>query len=133
MAKRVTIIWDDNELRRIASGPAYEEALRPTAEAIAERARTYAPVDSGEYRDSIRVVTGNEIGFSLRGKQGQRVRQRLRGRNLNGDSILIVAGDFKSHWIEYGTSRRPAIAPLRRAASEIAGRNYSPIPKGGDA
>ena len=128
----VHIVWDDNELRRVASGPAYEEALRPIAEAIAERARQLAPVDQGTYRDSIKVVTGNELGFSGRGKKSQKVRSRLRTRGLNGDSIMIVAADFKAHWIEYGTSRRAADAPLTRAAQDIAGANFDPLARGED-
>jgi hypothetical protein len=49
---------NQSELRRLTrspSGPVAKMAKR-TAEDIAKRARASAPVDSGAYRDSIRVV-----------------------------------------------------------------------------
>jgi len=49
------------ELRRL-SGPSgmVGRMTRPTAEGVAQRARQAAPVDSGAYRDSIRVLGPRE-------------------------------------------------------------------------
>jgi hypothetical protein len=74
-----------------------ERALRAQAEAAAAAAREMAPVDSGDYRDGIKA-------------------------DSDRDPIAraaVVATDFKSHWIEFGTIRQPARAILRRACEAV--------------
>lgn len=68
--------------------------MKRRAEDGAQRARDIAPVDEGDYRDSIEGVAGMHEG-------------RFIGR--------VNAKDFKSHWIEFGTSAMQAFAVLRRA------------------
>lgn len=63
------------------------------------KARILAPEQSGDYKRSITAVAGLE-GGSMRSR--------------------IVAKDFKAGWIEFGTVKTPAFAPLRRGA-EAAG------------
>lgn len=75
------------------------ETLRARAEDAAEESRAIAPVDTGEYRDSITAEAGIEGGFA-------------RGR--------VNAGKFTAGWLEFGTSDTPTFAPLRRGA-EAAG------------
>lgn len=73
--------------------------LEDKVKAAAEIARGLAPVMTGAYRDSI---------------QADQV--------LDGDKLVnrLIATDFKAHWVEFGTSRMPAQAVLRRAM-EAAG------------
>jgi hypothetical protein len=131
---RTIITWNDEVLRGIASGPAYEASLRPIAEQIVETAKALAPVAEGSYRDSIHVTTGTEFVKGVRSRNGKRGRrQAMNERGLTGDSIFIVATDMKAHWIEYGTVERPAVAPLRRAAEQVAGDAFSPIGPGGES
>lgn len=70
-------------------------ALKRGAEAAAREAQRLAPVDTGEYRASIRVVD-------------------------SADGVRVVANDDKATFIEFGTSDTPAFAPLRRG-TEAAG------------
>lgn len=61
-------------------------------ERAADAARAAAPVDAGDYRDSIRVEPVED-----------------------GDTIgRIVSDDYKAHWIEWGTVHHAPKAPLRR-------------------
>ena len=63
------------------------------AEGIAQRARDYAPVLSGTYRDSIRTERDDH-------------------------SASVVADVPYAIFVEVGTADTPAFAPLTRAASE---------------
>lgn len=69
------------------------------AEAGAEAARGIAPVLSGDYRDGIEAEAGFVGGLAV-------------GR-INGH-------DFKSHWVEFGTSSMAAQGVLRRALDSLA-------------
>jgi hypothetical protein len=65
------------------------------AEKMAEIARANAPVDTGEYRDSIHVET-------------------------DGEGSRVVAGTDHGVWVEIGTEDTPAFHVLTQAA-ESAG------------
>lgn len=69
-------------------------AQRAAAERAAEIAQENAPVESGDYRDGIGV----------------------------DDDGNLVATDWKSHWIEWGSEHNRAFATLRNAAREVASR-----------
>lgn len=79
-------------------------------EAIAERARAIAPVgsedegddDPGSYRDGIEV----------------QVRTGSTGRKR----VAVVATDWKSILIEYGSIHNPAFGTLRKAARQSFGK-----------
>lgn len=75
------------------------EMLRVRAEDAADQSRAIAPVDTGEYRDSISAEAGIQKGFAM-------------GR--------VNAAKFTAGWLEFGTSKMAAFAPLRRGA-EAAG------------
>jgi hypothetical protein len=83
----------DHDLR---TDPAFIGELKRHAEAIAATARTLAPADSGEYRDSITVD----------------VRAGSTGRRR----VAVLADDHKASWIEFGTVKQKKRAVLRKAA-----------------
>lgn len=68
------------------------------AKTIADKATELAPVDDGEFRDGITSTTVVEGG-------------RVKGR--------AMATDWRSGWIEFGTSRTPAHATFRRACDAL--------------
>jgi hypothetical protein len=70
-------------------------AMRRAGEQAAQEAQRLAPVDTGEYRSSIRVVD-------------------------TPTGARVVAEDDKATYIEFGTEDTPAFAPLRRG-TEAAG------------
>ncbi len=80
------------------------EKLRPLGERAAAIAQKLAPRLSGDYANSIHVVTGiNEEGKAV---------------------ARVVADDFKAGWIEKGTGPpgpTPASAPLRRGVESVVG------------
>lgn len=84
------------------------EAMEAKAKTAVGPAQDIAPVKSGKYRDSIK--TGRGV---------------YRGRAVG----RLIASDFKSGWIEFGTSKWPAHAVLRRAC-DAAGLKLSPAGKG---
>lgn len=53
----VSFEFNDRDIQKILKGSEVRDALRQIAEDMASRARASAPVDSGEYRDSIHVET----------------------------------------------------------------------------
>lgn len=69
--------------------------VRHGAEAAAKEAKRLAPVDTGEYRASIKVVEA-------------------------GDDARVVAGAGHAGYVEFGTRDTPVFAPLRRG-TEAAG------------
>ena len=77
--------------RAVATGDA------AIAEAWAAEARANAPVDTGAYRDGIRVVR-------------------------DGDAVAVVATAPHSLIVEFGTADTPAFAPILRAGDSIAPR-----------
>lgn len=132
MAKPIKIDWDDDRLRAVASGPAYEKSLRPIAEQIVQQAKTIAPRATGAYAESLRVTTGREEGAFRTGRRAQRVRANLRKAGLTGDAIFITSDDLKWHWIEFGSAKLPAFAPVRTAANSLFPQQFEAIPKGGE-
>lgn len=81
--------------------PEMGKMLAETAEKVAEVVRTTGPKSeaSGEhYVDMIEVATGVE------------------GKTLIG---RVNAKKFTSWWLEVGTARMPALAPLRRAVESL--------------
>jgi hypothetical protein len=87
---------------QLASTVAMVATLRAAAEESAESSKAIAPVDTGEYRDSIWAEAGIVRGFAV-------------GR--------VIAGKFTAGWLEFGTSDTPTFAPLRRGA-EGAGLRF---------
>lgn len=74
----------------------FGEAAVDVAEAIAARARDFAPVRTGAYRDGIHV-------------------------ERDGDEVRVVADAPHSAIVEVGTADTPAFAPLMRAQDDVAG------------
>lgn len=69
----------------------YRSGLAKAAAPAVTAAKNFAPVRTGAYRDSIRIV-----------EQGRKV--------------FLSAFDFKAWWIENGSANNPPSAPLRRGA-----------------
>jgi HK97 gp10 family phage protein len=76
----------ENDLRKDIG---YEEGLLAKAAEAADAAKTFAPVRTGAYRDGIKA---------------QKV----------GGKVYVSGTDWKSNFIEHGTSKMPPQAPLRR-------------------
>lgn len=83
-------------MRQVVRLPQVETAMKTYAEGIASRARSTAPWLTGSYRDSIRVELEDQAGWD---------RPRYR----------VVADDYKSNWIEFGTEEMPAYRVLGQA------------------
>lgn len=75
-----------------------QELVEEGAQDIADRAKSIAPEDEGNYIDGIK---GPKDSGGVPGK--------------------VIATDFKSHWIEWGSANNETYAPLRRAAEQIVG------------
>jgi HK97 gp10 family phage protein len=88
------------ELKRLneaAQGRVARNMAMARARTVARHARALAPVEMGAYRASIKARRG-------------------RTRLARGQAIAFAnAADFKAHWVEFGTARLPARAPLRKA------------------
>lgn len=82
----------------LEGNPLMVEAMKSRAEQGAEAAKNLAPVETGDYRDSIQADAGIEDGAA-------------KGR--------VVATDFKAGWIEFGTVQHDAHAPIRRGVESI--------------
>lgn len=78
--------------------PEYTSGLAGETEKAAAAARSFAPVRTGAYRDSIQVVK-------------------------DGRKVYLSAKDFKANWIEFGSINNPPSAPLRRGV-RAAGLKY---------
>lgn len=76
----------DRELQRQAS---YQARLAQAAEPAAEQAKQFAPVRTGDYRDSIKAVA-------------------------DAEGVRVQATDWKANWIEFGSIHNPVFAPLRK-------------------
>lgn len=90
------------ELRRgypviLNNDPGVRAVLHIRAQAAALIAKGTAPVNTGDYKNSIKV------------------REDLKG-------VSLVATDFKANWIEFGTVHTRAFATLRNAARKVATR-----------
>lgn len=103
---------DDKELIAVLiKQPEIVAAKRQLAQEAVTYAKSIAPVADeahttkggyvdkpGSYRDSIHVEVAATGG------------------------VMVVASDFKAHWIEYGTETMPEQAVMRRTEEEINGR-----------
>lgn len=94
-----------NELNRLTrergqGRTVIDKDVNKTAKEAADYARSIAPVDEGDYRDSIHV----EDLPDRRGMPGKRV----------------VADDFKAHLIEYGSKHNPEFAVFARTADHVS-------------
>lgn len=86
------IVIDNSAIQKIADDAQIKEQMLLVTMAAKDIAKAIAPEDTGDYKRSIEVDTTAKGGVRLK------------------------ATDFKSHWIEWGTSNGfPAHAPLRRA------------------
>lgn len=87
-------------VKRVAVGRDMVDLMEAKAEEAAEHARRSAPVDTGEYRDSIHAEAGVENGTAF-------------GR--------VVADDEKWRFLEFGTLDTPVFAPLRKGLEATSG------------
>lgn len=94
---------DQAAIRTLWMDPDVQDDLIWVAEEAAKAAKTFAPRKTGSYRDSIHV------------------------EHYPGDGrVVIIASDFKSNWIEFGTKNQqgdskgfPIHAPLRRGCEAV--------------
>jgi HK97 gp10 family phage protein len=77
-----------------AGGAGVKDGLEERGKEVEQRAKSFCPVDTGRLRDSIDEETVVESGL---------VRARV------GTDVEYA------HWVEFGTSRTPTFAFLRRA------------------
>lgn len=88
---------NEPEVQMLGRSTALIAFVEDLADRAANAAKTFAPVLSGAYRDSInsdaRILEGKATG-------------------------LIYAEDFKAVWIEHGTETNPTYAPLRKGAEQ---------------
>lgn len=87
-----------NFQRELERDLAYKHGLKEKADDAAEAAKSFAPVLTGAYRDSIKVTEEN-------------------------GEVYVSATDFKANWIEFGSINNPKSAPLRRGA-QAAGLRF---------
>jgi hypothetical protein len=83
--------------RELAAQLEYKHGLAELAQPIADNAREFAPVDEGDYRDSIEVT-------------------------IDGNEVRVDAFDWKSNFLEFGTSDTPIFAPLAKGARAAGAR-----------
>lgn len=75
--------------QELSSEAGYKEALAVAAKPAEAAAKSFAPVRTGAYRDSIHVV-------------------------IDSKGVRLDASDFKAHWVEWGSANNSPSAPLRR-------------------
>lgn len=100
-----------SDLSDISSGipDAVREALKESAEKMAEGARSRVPVDTGELRDSIEVVPYNEPGFVgyrvVAGATADQLRATKWDRKTGTRTYTggMREGAPYAHWVEYGS------------------------------
>ena len=85
-----------DELVREASLAAY---LKQAAEQVAHTVEQRAPVETGDFRDSIEVLPVE--------------------RTHDGVSVTVHSTDFAAHMIEFGSIHNPVYAPFRKAAAAL--------------
>jgi hypothetical protein len=72
--------------------------MKLKADAAVEVAQKLAPVESGDYKDGLEAHEGVYLGSA---------------------AASIAGHDYKTLWIELGTSERPAQAVMRRAVESV--------------
>lgn len=90
----------DDELRR---NKQFLLGISEDVQNARDAAKGFAPVRSGDYRDSIEV-------------------------EIQGKDVVLVAKDFKAHWIEWGSIHNSPSAPLRRGV-QAAGLRFKEASK----
>jgi hypothetical protein len=87
----------EKELHKL---PTVETQAQAAAEAIAARAREFAPVDTGKYKAGIKVQKTNKRGSGI---------------------WRVLASDQKSFWVEFGVPSRDiqGVFPLRQAVESL--------------
>jgi len=116
----VKVVWFGDEiLKAIEAG--YEAGLFEAGQEIIEVAQSYAPVRSGDLRDSDYVKTSKRSTY--RAKKGHRKEQEApEGTALAGFAM------FYAHMFERGTSKmgaRPFLRPAIDSAKEAAGKRFA--------
>ena len=96
MAKLTDFISEDEIAEYFEESAEVLQYKMELANQAVEYARSIAPVDTGAYRDSIKV-------------------QR------RGDRVRVVWKDYKSHWIEYGTEDTPPFAVRAKTIEHFGG------------
>jgi hypothetical protein len=81
--------------------PAMQAFLKVKAEAALQVAQDIAPEESGDYKEGLEVHEGTYGGMA---------------------AASLAGHDYKTLWIELGTSQRPAEAVLRRAVESVGVR-----------
>lgn len=94
MANDVEITLDSNLMNELHTLPEVQTKAQEAANAIAEKARGFAPVDSGAYASGIKVEKTNKKDSGV---------------------WVVRATDQKSAWIEFGNGHQPAQFVLRSA------------------
>ncbi len=89
----------------VATDPRMAAALEVVALPALKAAQQLAPIDEGDYWEGLKVKTGLYQGRAV---------------------ARIMATDFKSNWIEFGTVKMAAQAVLRRACDAANLRLTSP-------
>lgn len=97
MSTRVTIRMNPGYAAILQREPGVRRVERERAEQAADIARSSAPRRTGAYADSITV-------------------------EQEGDTVQLLASDFKAHWIEWGTIHNRAFGTLTNASQEVADR-----------
>lgn len=85
---------------QLMNHPNLRHVLKDMAEFVAEEAREIAPVDEGDYRDSLDSTVIFEDGMT---------------------KGIAFSDDYKALLVEFGTVDTPAFAPLRRALDRLRG------------
>lgn len=90
---------DEAAIEALLTSPGVKRDMRARGRRIVQAAKTNAPVDTGEYRDSIHLEDGE------------------------GSEVLIVASADHAIYVEYGTRVRghPAHHTLANALDEAGG------------
>jgi len=98
----LTIRWDVGAMEELGRDAMMRDAMADAADAIARSVRQEAPVDTGDYRDSIGTGEVEEDRQSVYG--------------------TVTTSDPAWHLIEYGHANAPAYAPMRAGAEAVGAR-----------
>jgi Bacteriophage HK97-gp10, putative tail-component len=90
----VTFVLNPAAGDELAASQRCRDGLREIGEQYAAAVRAAAPVESGDYRDSVEVVD-------------------------RGGVVSVVLSDLAAHLVEFGSVNNQPYAPVRRAALAI--------------
>ncbi|MEE4540989.1 HK97 gp10 family phage protein [Streptomyces sp. V4-01] len=96
----INIEIDEAAIAALAAAPSVKRDMRARGRRVVQAAQTTAPVDTGEYRDSIHLEDGDEDG-----------------------EVLVVASADHSIYVEHGTRQpgHPAHHTLTNALDAAGG------------